>query len=377
MKIKFEKAKNAYITIEIRTKKVEEFLNLLWRNKVKLIQIHRIDMNLIRIEAELKDYKRIKELASKTKAKIKVVGTKGLGFFFIKLKKRFSLVIGVILFIVVIHYMASFIWGIDINTERNIPPYNIRLQLYNLGIRPGISKSHLNVYDIEKKLVERNSDIMWARVRIYGSYLKVTIAERQEPPQITNNTNPCDIVANKDGYILRVYTKSGTAAVKHGDVVKKGQVLIKGEQGKEESTYSVHAAGSVIAQVSYEKSVDVSLYKHTRTRTGRKLENYYIEIAGKKIYLKKNANKFKKYDRIVNGNLFLKKEVYYETYDKLEKQNKEKIISSESAEMYRKLSSKFDKNIKVINKSVDSSTSGDLCTIRLLVVTEENIGVEQ
>ncbi|MFL0251182.1 sporulation protein YqfD [Clostridium neuense] len=377
MKIKFEKTKNAYITVEVRTKKIEEFLNLLWKNKIKLIEVHRIDMNLIRIEVELRDYRKIKELASKTKSRIKIIKTRGIGFFLIKLKNRFSLVIGVAAFIFLIHYLASFIWGIDISTERNVPPYNIRMQLYNLGIRPGINKSSLNVYDIEKKLALRNNDIMWARVRIYGSHLKVNIAERQEPPQIVNDTNPCDIVAGKDGYVLRVYTKSGTAAVKTGDVVKKGQVLIKGEQGKEGSTYSVHAEGSVIAQVSYEKSVDVSLSKHVRVRTGREMENYYIKIGNKKIYLKKSANKFKKYDRIIDDNFFFKKETYYEVKDKLEKQNKEKLVNSEADEMYKKITSKFDKNIKIINKSVDTTTSGDLCTIRILVVTEENIGAVQ
>lgn len=377
MKIKFDKVKDANITIEVRTKKIEEFLNLLWRNKIRINKIHRIDMNLIHIETELKNYKTIKELAGKTRSKVKVIKRRGIGFFLIKLKSRFSLVIGAVMFFVVIHYLAGFIWGIDISTEKNIPPYNIRMQLYNLGIKPGVSKKNLNVYDIEKKLALRNNDIMWARVRIYGSHLKVNIAERQEPPQIISNTNPCNVAASKDGYVLRVYTKSGTAIVKAGDVVKKGQVLIKGEQGKEESTYSVHAEGSVIAQVSYEKSVDVSLTKHIREKTGKKLENYYIQIGNKKIYLKKSANKFKKYDKIVDGKLFLKKETYYEVNDKLEKQNKEKIIKTEVNDMYKKISSKFDKNIKVISKNVDTKMSGDLCTIRILIVTEEDIGVVQ
>ncbi|WP_278279614.1 sporulation protein YqfD [Clostridium sp. DMHC 10] len=93
--------------------------------------------------------------------------------------------------------------------------------------------------------------------------------------------------------------------------------------------------------------------------------------------MKKNANKFKKYDKIIDSNLFFNKETYYEVEDKLEKQNKEKLIKNEADEMYKKISSKFDKNIKVINKSVDTTTSGDLCTIRILVITEEDIGMIQ
>lgn len=377
MKIKFEKIKNAFITIEIRTKKPEEFLNLIYNRGIKLNKVQRLDINLLQIVVELKDYKKVKEISEKTRAKIKIIGRKGIGFILIKLRNRISILIGGIIFIFLTYYLSTFIWGIDIKTQKNIPPYNIRAELNTLGIKPGISKKSINVYDLEKKLIEKNNDIMWVRVRIYGSHLKINVAERQEPPQIVRNDNAGDVVAKQDGYILRIYTRSGTAVVKAGDVVKKGQVLIKGQQGNEENVYNVHADGDVIAETFNERIIDVSLTKHVRKRTGKKIENYYLDIGNKKFYLKKSENKFKKYDKIVSGNLFVKKEVYYEVLDTIQKLNKQKLIDNATDDMYKKLCSEFDKSVKIKNKVVDTNIKGDICTIRILVTTEENISQKQ
>lgn len=377
MKIRFEKIKNAFITIQVRTKKPEQFLNLIYSEKINLSKVQRLDINLLQIEVELRDYKKVKNISDKTKAKIKITGRKGVGFIFIKLINRISILIGGIVFIFLTYYLSTFIWGIDITTQRNIPPYNIRTELKELGVVPGINKKNINVYDLEKKLAEKNNDVMWVRVRIYGSHLKVNIVERQEPPQIQKENNPCDVIAKKDGYVTRVYTRAGTAQVKAGDVVKKGQVLIKGQQGNEENAYDVHADGDVIADTFNESVVDISLNKHVRKRTGKKIENYYIDIGNRKFYLKKSENKFKKYDKIVSGSLFIKKEEYYEIEDKIQKLDTQKIINTTVEDMYKKICSNFDKNVKVKNKSVDTNIKGDMCTIRLLVTTEENISQKQ
>src|SRR3712207_7209706 len=58
--------------------------------------------------------------------------------------------------------------------------------------------------------------------RSEGSALRITATQRQAPPNIVTDDEFCDLVAKKDGEIARVYTSSGTAIVKNGDIVKKG-----------------------------------------------------------------------------------------------------------------------------------------------------------
>ncbi|KHD35162.1 hypothetical protein NL50_14795 [Clostridium acetobutylicum] len=373
MKLKFESFKNTYVVVEVRTASIEKFINLLWRNKIEVMSMVRVNANLIRFKVALKNYRKTVKLVKAVKGKIKVIERHGTGFLFFRIRNRLSILVGIAAFIACVFYLSTFIWQIDIVTEKNIAPYDVRQDLREIGVQPGIKKSSLDVYKIEEKLMQKNNNIMWARVRVYGSKLKVKIVERQEIPDVKPNNEARDVLAKKSGQILRVYTTSGTAIVKAGDVVKKGQVLIKGEAGQDDKVYKVHADGSIIAKTFNENIAKVMLTTHIRKRTGKKVQNYYVRIGNKKFYLKKSENKFNKYDKIVDDKCFGGRETYYEVDDKVVKKDKDAIVKETANKMYDKMKENYDMNIKVLDKIVDSNVEGNICTVRLVVVCEEDI----
>ncbi|URZ06098.1 sporulation protein YqfD [Clostridium felsineum] len=373
MNFKFENFKNTYVVIEVRTRSVEKFINLLWSNKINVMNMMRINANLVQFKVALKDYKKTVKTVRLVKGKLKIIEKHGLGFFVFRIRNRISILIGLGAFIGCICYLSTFIWQIDIVTEKNIAPYDVRQDLRDIGVKPGIGKSGLDVYKIEEQLMQKNNNIMWARVRIYGSKLKVKIVERQEIPDVKPNNEVKDVLANKSGQVLRVYTTSGTAVVKAGDIVKKGQVLIKGEEGQDDKVYKVRADGKIIAKTFNENTAKVMLTKHVRKRTGKKIQNYYVCIGGKKFYLKKSENKFNKYDKIVDGNYFMGRETYYEVDDKIVNNNKDAVVKETAEKMYGRMKENYDMNVKVLDKLVDSSVEGNICTVRLVVVCEEDI----
>ncbi|WP_446898751.1 sporulation protein YqfD [Clostridium sp. LBM24168] len=368
----FGKYKNAVITIEIRSIIPERFINLIWKNDVYIKNIKKKSITTIVMDIKLQDYYKIARIAKKSGVKIKIIKRWGLSFLILKLKKNRMMIVGIALFIGIIYYMSTFIWEIQINSDSNLPPYEIRQKLKNYGIVPGINKKNLDVYKIEEFLIKSDDNIMWVKARIDGSRLVISAEERKSPPNIISDNSPCDLVASKDGEVVRFYTTAGTAVVKIGDMVKKGQILVKGVQGKEGGTYPVHAAGEVICRTFYEKSKSVKLDNIKRNRTGRKIENYYININGKKLYLKKHENNFSKYDKIEESKLFLKKETFYEVKEVLVTGNVEKITSEVSDQLYRKICSNLDKSVKIMNKIVDKK-DGKVLEVRVLVVAEENI----
>ena len=71
-----------------------------------------------------------------------------------------------------------------------------------------------------------------------------------------------DLVAACDGVIVSVNAQSGEAAVEAGDTVRKGDVLIRGEEraGAEE-TRGISARGEVVARTWVEAEADVSLVR--------------------------------------------------------------------------------------------------------------------
>lgn len=87
-----------------------------------------------------------------------------------------------------------------------------------------------------------------------GTNIIVTIVEAEEKPKIINKDEYCNIVANKKGMVTKITANSGTAIVKVGDIVEKGDILIGGYmEGKYTGTRYVHAKGKVEARVWYTK----------------------------------------------------------------------------------------------------------------------------
>ena len=116
--------------------------------------------------------------------------------------------------------------------QNYIPPFEIRKQLNSIGIRPGISKQSIDVKEIEKQLENISSEILWLRVRIEGSTLKVVVEEKINPPQ-EQEYEYGNLVATMEGEIKRVYTFAVRAKVKSGQLVKAGDVVIEGIDGIE------------------------------------------------------------------------------------------------------------------------------------------------
>lgn len=365
------------ITIEIQALMPEKFINILWKNDIHAKNIKKITMTTLIMDISLNDYDKVEEIAKKTNTKLRILKKRGVAFYIIRLKKRIALLIGGMLFVCIIYYLSTFIWNIEIDSQHNISPYEIRQELLSLGIKPGINKRNINVYDIEDKLIKYNDDIMWVKARIEGSSLRINAEERTSPPNLITQDSPCNLIASRDSQIVRVYTKAGTAVVKKDDVVKRGQLLVKGEQGKEGMTYAVHADGNVIGRTFYEETKVVATKGTKRVRTGNYVESISIVINNRRIYLKKDLNKYADYDRIEDNRKILKKEKFYEVKKEDYNLDLDKVREETVNELYTKISCTMDKSVKVISKVVDAEPEGDKLKVRLLVVAEENIAVAE
>ncbi|HEY8890422.1 MAG TPA: sporulation protein YqfD [Clostridium sp.] len=368
----FKKYKKGIITMEIQSLMPEKFINLLWKNGVVAKNIKKINITTVVLDVRLSDYAEITKVAKRTNTKVKIIGRIGLSFLLIKLKSRSTLLIGVVLFGSLIYYLSTFVWNIEINTENYISPYELRNQIKSLGITPGLKKKDIDVYALESEITRSNDEIMWVKARIDGVKLKVDIIERQTPPIIISNQTPCNLIAKKDGIVARVFTTEGTAIVLSGDTVQKGDILVKGEQGKEGSVYPVRAEGEVIAKTFYEATKEVPLNNLSRVKTGNSISNLYIKLGNKKIYLKNSIIPYSNYDKIESNNKFIYKEIYNEIEEKNIPVDQVKIVK----EMFSNILRNLDKSVKIVDKIENVKKEKDKYLIKVLVVAEEDIATE-
>ena len=112
--------------------------------------------------------------------------------------------------------------------------------------------------------------------------------EAEAKPEIINEEDYCNIVATKDGQIVKVSAQNGIPAVKQDDIVTKGDILIAGWiDGKYTGTRYVHAEGEVKAKVWYTESEKMALNQVVEEQNGNTEETYKIKINNFEINLSK------------------------------------------------------------------------------------------
>ena len=361
------------VVVEVNILKPERLLNILWNENINVINVKRIDVATIRVTIDYNDYNVLIDVVKRLNGKSKVIGSTGILFFIGKLKSKLFLAIGGGIFIALLLYFSTYVWSIEITTKKNVSPYELRQQLYEIGIKPGIRKNKIDVKDVEKKLEEVNSDVLWLRARIEGSTLKIFIEEKVNPPEVKEEKQG-NLVAKMDGEVSRVYAFSGRSAVHVGDMVKAGDIVIEGINGKEEDPYEVVPEGVVMANTFYEKSMTTKVEGTELKRSGEKDSDIYVEVFGKKIYLKKAIKDFEEYDKIEESGKIIKKANYFEKREFPVTYTKEEAIDSAVNELEESLYNNLTREAKVVDRIISTKDSSDgNIIVNVVFVVEQNI----
>ncbi|WP_294341899.1 sporulation protein YqfD [uncultured Clostridium sp.] len=364
---------DARLTLKIEVIELEELINTLIKNDIDIDGINRLSISSAILSIQYKDFQKFKEIFNKYDGSYEIIGKDKRSTTIYTLRNRISLVIGIVIFFLSLMLLNEFVWSIDIKTEKNISPFEIRNLLYKEGIKEGTFKRKINYEDLEEKLKEDHPKISWVSVRPYGSKLLIDIREKQLPPSLIKDDTKKDLIAKKDGIISRVYTANGTALVKAGDVVKCGDPLISYIEGDETHSYEVVPKGVVMAKTFYEDKIVVPYKEKNRDRTGKYISNKYIIIAGNKICVKKAENKFEKYDKIEENYGPFVIEKYYEVIENEIDLDKESVIKKAEGELLEKIKSNISVNSSIMDKKIDKEEKGDCCEIRMIIQCEEDI----
>lgn len=369
----FDKIKKGKILVEIKILNTEKLLNLFWSKNIRVYKVKKRDFATLILEIDYLNYAEVKECVESLGGRINIIKSAGFVFFLGNVKKKLSLVVGGLVFLCIIYYLSTYIWAIEVDVQQNIPPFEIRKQLNSIGIKPGIAKSSIDVKEIEKQLENMSSEILWLRVRIEGSTLKVIVEEKINPPQ-EQSYEYGNLVATMEGEVKRIYTFAGRAKVKSGQLVKAGDVVIEGIDGSEGGEYILPPRGIVIANTFYEKSMNVKVNGTILERSGEKDSDIYINIFGKKIYLKKAIKDFEHYDKIeVSGKIF-NKVLYYERVEKDISLSEDDAIENAVNDLEKSLLNELSRDAKIVDKLVDKEMKDEEnMLINVVFVVEQNI----
>lgn len=264
-------------------------MNMCRHHHIVLWNIHSEDNICFCVMAE--DFVRLVPLSYKTSVIPHVTAKRGFPFVLRRIQKDWTFFSGLIVFFVLLWFMSSFVWEITYQGQRGYSRNTLEKTVTQMNVYPGMKRRDLNCDAIEKKLREIYPDISWVSAEEVGSVLKISIKEGKKSITHEKDSKPCHVTALYDGVVQSITVNRGVAAVKKGQKVKKGQILIRGvvpvtddnEEVVKNNATAAKGTVSLLVEQPFEEEIPVHYQKKEYTgkiirRTFWRIGNYGFSI---------------------------------------------------------------------------------------------------
>jgi len=337
----------------------------------------------------IKNFKKLRIIRRKTGVKIEILDKRGLPFIINRYKNRFGLLVGTVLFFLVIEFLSSFIWGIEVYGNSIVDTKKILKDCNSIGISEGVKIANINPKNYAQRLLLKSNGLAWASLNIEGCIVNVNVTEIKNQPDKQSEL-PSNLVSTDEGIIKLIDVTSGNVLVSVGQAVKKGEVLVSGIYEKMSSTVFVPSRGSIDATVYKTLSlngdfdrVDTINTQQTKTRRSIKIFNFKIPLYIDKLngeYIKESEiNRISIYGKKLP--IYIHNDKYNFTYKKNSTLSEEELKVELREKIKKQLESDNYKNFTVIRESVENTPTGIILTQEITaeknIAEVKNISVKQ
>ena len=309
-----------YLSIKVWGFSTERFMNLCSNHNIFLWDIvNHGDYYTMCIS--LKGFYKLRAITRKTGTRVAITKRCGLPFFSQKMLRRKIFMIGLMGSLLFWIWMAGFIWDIEIKGNFYVTQDVFRDFLSENGIEAGMKKKNVDIEALEKAIRNEYNIVTWTSAQIDGTKLIIQIKENdlvQEGETKENTLKEGEgyhLVAEKDGVVVSIITRSGIPKVSEGAQVKKGDVLVEGciPIYNEDATvrryeYCV-ADADILLKSTYSVTAEMKETYEKKIYTGKEKNRIFIQVRDQKLQLP-----------IITGN--------YEEYDVLTEQKQLRIFDS-------------------------------------------------
>ncbi len=278
------------VYIRLKGGLLEKLIDKALEGGMEFASIRRTDERTIMLSCDIRSADKLLNLCRQYRMDAKILHLHGFHSFFQRIKARWTIFPALLIAAVIMLVFFTRIWRIDIAFTGTVTSPHGREKIIRLleenGIYPGVSSSGIRTDILEKQLLAETGDFSFIGVRVQGARLLVEASPENPSPDVFDISSPRDLVAARDGIIESIDVYSGTACVSAGDTVRKGQILILGEEQKTpEETAAVSALGKVEARCWFEGSSIIKTIRTTAERTGSSRSARFLRLFKKRIEL--------------------------------------------------------------------------------------------
>ncbi|MEG1536066.1 MAG: sporulation protein YqfD [Clostridia bacterium] len=252
---------------------------------------------------------------------------------------------------------SLFYFSIEINCTNNQLQAEVFQLLANNNIKPNRPKAKVQPQNVARLVLSSVDRVAFAEARYCGAKLVVDVIEQHMVDGYPESKT--QIFASCDCIVTRVIVTSGTAQVKEGDSVKKGQILIDGyidlgdPADPNNIRQPVKASGQIFGRTWAQASANVSSKYIVAERTGQSVEYTDLELFGWRWNGKKDIN-FASWERETKSSAFgvffpikYSNHTIFET-KLVEKETTQTDLDNKTNEMFVELAQTLPKGSKLL-----------------------------
>lgn len=210
-------------TVAIYGRNLEQVVNSLLNRNIIISKLKFFD-DYITFQVCFKNYERIRALYDNSSYKIILLYKPENNSIKEVVVKNIGLMLAFVFIVLASFAYSNSIWQFRIYGIDNVSQKQILKVLNSSGVKQGTNKTTIDKDKISSLIVSNIDGVALASVNIVGTTLVITISENINNDKLLNNEEK--IYSPYDCIITSIKTISGTALVKVGDKVAKGQTLV-------------------------------------------------------------------------------------------------------------------------------------------------------
>lgn len=260
----------------IRSSMAERLMERAQGEGIRFISASRTGEREICVWVRPKYEKSLSKLLEKFSIRFEISERRGMIRLFAFFKARFMLFFCGLIALAALLYISGRIWNIEVSGASD---GKIRAFLKSEGIKEGVLKGDIDPVGISRMIQVNFEGISFVGVKVSGTHLLIDVHPENKAPDVYRINDARSLYADRDGVVEKVRVVSGQAMVKPGDTVKKGDILILGQEKTtaDGGMKPVRAEGSVIARMWTTGTSECLTYETQKIYTGRKSADSKIQ----------------------------------------------------------------------------------------------------
>ena len=256
-----------WVRVEAEGGYPERFLNAVTAERVVAWNVRRKG-ETIRFSCLAGDYRSLRPMARKACVCMRVQHKHGLPFWRHRYRNRKGLLVGLALYLLVLAWLSPRIWVVEVVGNNRVSDETVLEIAGRHGVILGARMDQVDVKGMQIGGTQDEPTLSFITVNPSHNVARIEVVEREQTSPPLDLTEPSDVVALRDGRIVRMEVYGGQKLVKVGEAVTAGTRLITGRVETEMGEKLYRSYGEIWAQTRRQITVTVPLVYQYDEPTG-------------------------------------------------------------------------------------------------------------